>query len=42
VIKGGTYDQENRPLHFIEVIAAGGRIEFAYLYGTMPVPNEEG
>src|SRR4030095_7305172 len=36
VIKGGTYDQENRPLHFIEVIAAGGRIEFAYLYGDVP------
>jgi len=30
VIKGGTYDQDNRPLHFIEVVAAGGRIEFAY------------
>jgi len=42
VIKGGTYDQDNRPLHFIEVIAAGGRIEFAYLYGTMPVPSEDG
>jgi GntR family transcriptional regulator len=42
VIKGGTYDQENQPLHFIEVIAAGGRIEFAYLYGTMPVPSEDG
>jgi GntR family transcriptional regulator len=36
VIKGGTYDQENRPLHFIEVIAAAGRIEFAYVYGTVP------
>jgi GntR family transcriptional regulator len=36
VIQGGTYDQENRPLHFIEVIAAGGRIEFAYVYGTVP------
>ena len=42
VIKGGTYDQDNRPLHFIEVIAAGGRIEFAYLYGTMPSVNEDG
>jgi GntR family transcriptional regulator len=39
VIKGGTYDQDNRPLHFIEVIAAGGRIEFAYLYGTMPADS---
>jgi GntR family transcriptional regulator len=36
VIHGGTYDQQNRPLHFIEVVAAGGRIEFAYLYGTVP------
>jgi GntR family transcriptional regulator len=36
VIHGGTYDQENRPLHFIEVVAAGGRIEFAYVYGTVP------
>ena len=39
VIKGGTYDQDNRPLHFIEVIAAGGRIEFAYLYGTVPTDS---
>jgi GntR family transcriptional regulator len=36
IIHGGTYDQENRPLHFIEVVAAGGRIEFAYVYGTVP------
>jgi GntR family transcriptional regulator len=36
IIHGGTYDQENRPLHFIEVVGAGGRIEFAYVYGTVP------
>jgi GntR family transcriptional regulator len=36
IIHGGTYDQENRPLHFIEVVGAGGRIEFSYLYGTVP------
>jgi GntR family transcriptional regulator len=36
VIKGGTYDGEHRPLHFIEVVAAGGRIEFAYRYGIVP------
>ena len=36
IIHGGTYDQEHRPLHFIEVVAGGGRIEFAYVYGTMP------
>jgi GntR family transcriptional regulator len=36
IIKGGTYDQDNQPLHFIEVVAAGGRIEFAYVYGTVP------
>jgi GntR family transcriptional regulator len=36
VIRGGTYDRDNRPLHFIEVVAAGGRIEFAYVYGTVP------
>jgi GntR family transcriptional regulator len=36
VIEGGTYDGERRPLHFIEVIAAGGRVEFAYVYGTVP------
>jgi GntR family transcriptional regulator len=36
VIHGGTYDSERRPLHFIEVIAAGGRVEFAYVYGTVP------
>jgi GntR family transcriptional regulator len=36
VIHGGTYDHEHRPLHFIEVVAAGGRIEFAYVYGTVP------
>jgi GntR family transcriptional regulator len=40
VINGGTYDQDNRPLHFIEVIAAGGRIEFAYVYGEVPAPGE--
>jgi GntR family transcriptional regulator len=39
VIHGGTYDQENRPIHFIEVIAAGGRIEFSYLYGTVPADS---
>jgi DNA-binding GntR family transcriptional regulator len=39
LIHGGTYDQENRPLHFIEVVAAGGRIEFAYVYGTVPADN---
>jgi DNA-binding GntR family transcriptional regulator len=36
VIKGGTYDGEARPLHYIEVIAAGGRIEFSYVYGAVP------
>jgi GntR family transcriptional regulator len=36
VIAGATYDQQHRPLHFIRVIAAGGRIEFAYRYGTLP------
>jgi GntR family transcriptional regulator len=37
VIRGGTYDQEQRALHFIEVVAAGGRIEFSYLYGQVPI-----
>jgi GntR family transcriptional regulator len=36
VINGASYDQGNRPLHYIEVIAAGGRIEFAYRYGQVP------
>jgi GntR family transcriptional regulator len=36
VIQGGEFDRERRPLHYIEVIAAGGRIEFAYVYGTVP------
>jgi GntR family transcriptional regulator len=36
IILGGTYDKERRPLHFIEVVAAGGRVEFAYVYGSMP------
>jgi hypothetical protein len=36
IILGGTHDQERRPLHFIEVVAAGGRVEFAYVYGSMP------
>jgi GntR family transcriptional regulator len=36
IIKGASYDQENRPLHYIEVVAAGGRIEFAYRYGQVP------
>jgi DNA-binding GntR family transcriptional regulator len=36
VIHGGTYDGEHRPLHFIEVIGAGGRVEFAYVYGAVP------
>jgi DNA-binding GntR family transcriptional regulator len=39
IIHGGTYDQEARPLHFIEVIAAGGRVEFAYVYGTVPTDD---
>jgi len=36
LIHGGTYDQDNRTLHFIVVVAAGSRIEFAYVYGTVP------
>jgi GntR family transcriptional regulator len=36
VIRGGEFDAERRPLHYIEVIAAGGRIEFAYVYGAVP------
>ena len=36
VIQGATYDQQHRPLHFIRVVAAGGRIEFAYRYGSVP------
>jgi GntR family transcriptional regulator len=36
VIAGATYDQQHRPLHYIRVVAAGGRIEFAYRYGTVP------
>ena len=36
IIKGASYDQGNRPLHYIEVVAAGGRIEFAYRYGDVP------
>jgi GntR family transcriptional regulator len=36
IIHGGTYDGEHRPLHFIEVVAAAGRVEFAYVYGTVP------
>jgi GntR family transcriptional regulator len=36
VIHGGTYDAEHRPLHFIEVVAAAGRVEFAYVYGSRP------
>jgi GntR family transcriptional regulator len=36
VIQGGEFDSERRPLHYIEVIAAAGRIEFAYVYGTVP------
>lgn len=42
IIRGGTYDAERRPLHFIEVIAGGGRVEFAYLYGAVPAANEDG
>jgi GntR family transcriptional regulator len=36
IIKGATLDGDARPLHYIEVVAAGGRIEFAYRYGTVP------
>jgi GntR family transcriptional regulator len=36
VIRGGTYTQESQPIHFIEVIGAGGRIEFSYVYGRRP------
>jgi DNA-binding GntR family transcriptional regulator len=42
VIRCGTYDAERRPLHFIEVIAGGGRVEFAYLYGAVPADDEGG
>jgi GntR family transcriptional regulator len=42
VIEGATYDAEARPLHFIEVVAAGGRIEFAYRYGDVPGDSETG
>src|SRR5262245_17665296 len=27
---------ERRPLHFIEPVAAGGRVEFAHAYSSMP------
>jgi GntR family transcriptional regulator len=37
VIKGGTYDQQRRPLHFIDKISAAGRIEYQYSYGDMPI-----
>jgi GntR family transcriptional regulator len=40
IIRGATYDQQARPLHYIEVVAAGGRIEFSYVYG--PVPQDDG
>jgi DNA-binding GntR family transcriptional regulator len=36
IIHGGTYDSERQPIHFIEVVAAGGRVEFAYVFGTVP------
>ncbi|HEV8648983.1 MAG TPA: GntR family transcriptional regulator [Actinomycetes bacterium] len=36
VIKGGTFDQERRALHFISTVAAGDRIEFGYRYGSVP------
>lgn len=39
VIQGGEFDGEHRPVHYIEVVAASGRIEFAYVYGA--VPSEE-
>jgi GntR family transcriptional regulator len=45
VIKGGEHDSDSqRPLHYIEVVAAGGRIEFAYRYGTDPgdEPDSDG
>lgn len=42
-ITGATYDAERRPLHYIEVIAPAGRIEFAYRYGVVPPePADEG
>jgi GntR family transcriptional regulator len=36
MIAGATFDAQRRPLHFIRVVAAGGRIEFAYRYGSVP------
>jgi GntR family transcriptional regulator len=36
IIKGATYDQGSRPLHYIYVVGAGERIEFAYRYGVTP------
>jgi GntR family transcriptional regulator len=39
LIKGGERDSEHRALHFIDVVAAGGRIEFAYRYGQVPTDS---
>jgi GntR family transcriptional regulator len=41
-IAGATYDAERRCLHYIEVIAPAGRIEFAYRYGAVPPEPTEG
>jgi GntR family transcriptional regulator len=41
IIRGRTIDQQTRVLHYIEVIAAGGRIEFAYTYGPVPSDNDD-
>jgi GntR family transcriptional regulator len=39
-IKGGTYDQQRRPLHFIDKISAAGRIEYQYTFGAVPQDDE--
>jgi GntR family transcriptional regulator len=39
VIEGGEFDAERRPLHYIHVVAASGRIEFAYVYGAVPADS---
>jgi GntR family transcriptional regulator len=35
-VKGGTYDQQHRALHFIDKRAAAGRIDYSYEYGMVP------
>jgi hypothetical protein len=41
ITKGVTRDQQQRTLHFIDVVTASGRMPFHYRYGAVPADDTE-